>query len=155
MRSFLPQNNTYWRRICEKKAKDRPKFYRLCSNPRMTWKKFGVETKLTEIIETTAPESMDDDYFKRLQQKVSPFVESLDIRELKPCTIKTENPYDPTKKVENVPTEWCNHVPLGSIIGGLENLTELSFTFGISPCGVKYKKHFFEMSYDDIHNLSV
>lgn len=120
-------------------------------NSKTNWKKKGIETKLVELIESTEPGDWNYDEFFSLAKNVSPFVEELDIKSLKPLK-KFEHNY-PDEHMENVPAEVCHHGSLG-FIENLKNLHTISIRFVSPSVGREYRKEKFEHSYEDIEHLS-
>lgn len=146
------ENEIFWKRVVESKIKNRLIFYKLSRSSDTDWKKLGIEVKLVEIFETTKPEDWDNEFMVILISKVSPIIETFDLREMIPLKSVEKNLFDSGVLIKNVPVEDCHHGSL-EYIGGLKNLKKIILKFGCENLGMNYDKRFFECSYVDIENL--
>lgn len=110
-----------------------------------------MEYKLTEMIETTAPENWNYKELVDLSFKVSEFVEELVIKSLKPLK-KFDHKYV-DEHMENIPLEVCHHGSL-AFLEHLKNLHTISIRFACPPVAREYRPEKFQHSYEDIEHLS-
>lgn len=64
------KNETYWRRVVDKKAKYKFMHLRESRSDRFSLKILGLRLKFIELIENTSPELWNLNYFKDLSEKV-------------------------------------------------------------------------------------
>lgn len=64
------KNDTYWRRVVQKKTKYMFTHLNETRANEFSYKKLGLKMKFIELIENTVPELWDTNYFKELSRQV-------------------------------------------------------------------------------------